>query len=139
MNRTTTATALLCIATIALASGCTSDSPSGSASKTTIAAPTATTTMVPGDARQLADRYRKAGGDADVYGIQQTQDKDGFPVLTVWTRKKAGYEPFDNFASELASFLDQEGVRLDQGYVLNVYAPDGTRLHNYDTRPESNS
>ncbi|MGD3108207.1 hypothetical protein [Streptomyces sp. YGL11-2] len=38
----------------------------------------------------------------------------------------------------LASFLAREGVRLDQGYVLNVYGQDGTRLHNLDTTPEHN-
>ncbi|MER5971503.1 hypothetical protein ABT112_17510 [Streptomyces sp. NPDC002055] len=54
-------------------------------------------------------------------------------MLTVWTRKKTGYESFDDFAAKLASFLDSEGFRLDQGYVLNVYGPDGKRLHNYDT------
>ncbi|AJC61711.1 hypothetical protein [Streptomyces sp. 769] len=87
---------------------------------------------------ELADRYRKAGGDADVYGIQHTKDHKGVLVLSVWTHKKAGYDNVDGFANKLTSFLAQEGVRLDQGYVLNVYGPDGTRLHNLDTTPEHN-
>ncbi|WEB45340.1 hypothetical protein MOV08_42665 [Streptomyces yunnanensis] len=36
---------------------------------------------------ELADRYRKAGGDADVYGIQHTKDHKGVLVLSVWTHK----------------------------------------------------
>lgn len=56
----------------------------------------------------------------------------------MWTHKKAGYEHFDDFAANLAFFLARQGIRLDQGYVLNVYGPDGTRLHNYDTTPEHN-
>ncbi|UQA95525.1 hypothetical protein [Streptomyces halobius] len=85
---------------------------------------------------ELADRYRETGGDADVYGIDHTKNRKGVLMLSVWTHKKAGYKNFDDFATNLASFLTRQGIRLDQGYVLNVYGPDGTRLHNYDTTPE---
>ncbi|MET7357340.1 hypothetical protein ABZS76_02715 [Streptomyces sp. NPDC005562] len=90
-------------------------------------------------ATALANRYHAAGGPRDVAGIQQAKKKGGVPVLTVWTQRKDGYEQFDDFATDLASFLAGEGVNLDQGYVLNVYGPDGTRLHTYDTTPENNS
>ncbi|MYT33907.1 MULTISPECIES: hypothetical protein [unclassified Streptomyces] len=87
---------------------------------------------------ELADRYRKAGGDADVYGIHHAKNDKGVLVLSVWTHKKAGYENVDDFATELTSSLTREGVRFGQGYVLNVYGPDGVRLHNLDTTPEHN-
>ncbi|MBB4795126.1 hypothetical protein BJY54_005738 [Streptomyces nodosus] len=41
----------------------------------------------------------------------------------MWTRKQAGYG-------------DRQGVSLAQGYILDVYGPDGTRLRHYDTAPE---
>ncbi|MFE6686223.1 hypothetical protein ACFVFQ_07055 [Streptomyces sp. NPDC057743] len=96
-----------------------------------------TTTATPArSGTELAARYRQAGGDADVYGIQYAKDDKGFPVLSVWTHKKGGYENFDAIAASLTRFLSKEGVRLDRGYLLNAYAPDGTRLHNLDTVPE---
>ncbi|MGW1375151.1 hypothetical protein ACWD6P_12875 [Streptomyces sp. NPDC002446] len=89
-------------------------------------------------AAELADRYRKEGGDTNVSGISYAKNRKGVLVLTVWTHKKTTYANFDKFATNLAPFLTREGVQLNQGYVLNVYGSDGTRLHNYDTTPEHN-
>ncbi|MEW1661085.1 hypothetical protein [Streptomyces sp. NPDC093707] len=98
-----------------------------------------TTTVTPSRAdTDLADRYRKAGGDTDVYGIDHAKNAKGTIVLRVWTRRKNYDKNFDGFAAKLASFLTREGIHLNQGYVLNVYSSDGTRLHNYDTTPEGN-
>ncbi|WP_447032801.1 hypothetical protein [Streptomyces hypolithicus] len=129
----------LVLAAAVLISGCGADDETPWTRDPTTPAPPSTTASPVPAATELADRYRKAGGDNDVYGIRHAKNKDGSLELTVWTRKKTGYEPFDDFATNLASFLAGEGVRLDQGYVLNVYGPDGTRLHNYDTTPENNS
>ncbi|WP_043264120.1 hypothetical protein [Streptomyces sp. CT34] len=99
--------------------------------------PTATTTPTR-NGTELADRYRKAGGDSDVYGIHYAKNNKDVLVLSVWTHKKARYENVDDFANKLASFLIRDGVSITRGYVLNVYGPDGTRLHNLDTTPEHN-
>ncbi|MFJ9619818.1 hypothetical protein [Streptomyces noursei] len=99
--------------------------------------PTATTTASQTDT-ELADRYHKAGGKTDVYGIESAKNDQGVLVLSVWTHRNTRYENVDNFAANLVSFLTREGVRLDRGYVLNVYGADGTRLHNLDTTPERN-
>ncbi|MFB7630346.1 hypothetical protein ACFC0M_05270 [Streptomyces sp. NPDC056149] len=98
-----------------------------------------TTTATPSrSGTELAARYRQAGGDADIYGIRHAKGEKGFPVLSVWTHKKGGYQNFDDIANSLTLFLSKEGVRLDRGYLLNAYAPDGTRLHSLDTVPEHN-
>jgi hypothetical protein len=129
---------VLAVGAAVLLSGCSVDGEApGKFDPTSAGPPTATATPDP-TATELADRYRKAGGDPHVYGIQHAQNKDNVVLLTVWTRKKNGYVPFDDFATNLASFLAGEGVRLDRGYVLNVYGPDGTQLHSYDTTPENN-
>ncbi|WP_449203880.1 hypothetical protein [Streptomyces sp. HJ7] len=98
-----------------------------------------TTTATPSQTGTgLASRYRKAGGDAGVYGIDHAKNAKGVLVLSVWTHRKNYDEVIDRFAAGLASFLTREGIRLDGGYVLNVYGSDGTRLHNLDTTPEHN-
>ncbi|WP_369355076.1 hypothetical protein [Streptomyces sp. cg2] len=98
-----------------------------------------TTTATPSrTGTELADRYRKSGGDADVYGIHHAKNGKGVLVLSVWTHKKDYYGNVDDFAAKLASFLKRDGVSVDQGYVLNVYGPDGVRLHMLDTTPQHN-
>ncbi|MEU7177956.1 MULTISPECIES: hypothetical protein [Streptomyces] len=96
--------------------------------------PVITATPLPA-AKELADRYREAGGAADVYGIRSAKDREGVLVLTVWTHQKTYYKNFDDVATGMASFLTREGGRLHQGYLLNLYGSDGTRLHSYDTTP----
>lgn len=74
-----------------------------------------------------------------MYGLKYA-NRQGVLELTVWTRKRSGYGPgFDDFDKTLTSFLTGQGVSLAQGYVLNVYGPEGTRLHHYDTTMEKTS
>lgn len=122
------------LAAIVVLSGCSAgDSTSASTSPTSGASPASSDS-------DLAARYHGAGGDQDVYGLKYAKNRKGVPVVTVWTRKQSGYGAgFDDFAQTLASFLTKQGVSLAQGYVLDVYGPDGTRLHHYDTTPEENS
>ncbi|WP_432097625.1 hypothetical protein [Streptomyces sp. bgisy100] len=124
---------VLAIVTAVLLSGCGSDGTAPWQRDQPEAGPPTATVSPDRTDSVLAARYRKAGGDPGVQGIHYATGKEDEVVLTVWTRKKNGYESFDDFAAKLASFLDSEGVRLGQGYVLNVYGPDGKRLHNYDT------
>ncbi|MFE5741440.1 hypothetical protein [Streptomyces celluloflavus] len=55
-----------------------------------------------------------------------------------WATSAACNKNFDDIATGMASFLTREGVRLHQGYLLNLYGSDGTRLHSYDTTPVHN-
>ncbi|MFF9673670.1 hypothetical protein ACF1GS_18545 [Streptomyces eurythermus] len=122
-----------------LLSGCSTET--SSKSDPTTAGGPPTTSASPADSEgDLAARYRRAGGDPDVYGIKHAKNRNGVLTLTVWTRKKSGYgSGFDKFDRTLTSFLIGTGVSLDQGYVLNVYGPDGSRLHHYDTTMENTS
>ncbi|WEH34284.1 hypothetical protein PZB75_13485 [Streptomyces sp. AM 4-1-1] len=127
------------LATTVLLSGCdTGTSPTGN--PTAADGPPTTSASPVGNDSELAARYRRAGGDPDVYGIKHAKNRDGVLVLTVWSRKRSGYGGgFDDFDRTLTSFLTGTGVSLDQGYVLNVYGPDGAILHRYDTTVENNS
>lgn len=122
-----------------LLSACSTATPSND-DPTTAGGPPTTSASPAGKDSDLAARYRRAGGDRDVYGIEHTQVRDGTQALTVWTRRKSGYgSGFDKFDKTLTSFLTRTGVSLDQGYVLDVYGPDGTRLHHYDTTVENDT
>ncbi|MFJ7077671.1 hypothetical protein [Streptomyces sp. NPDC098781] len=58
--------------------------------------------------------------------------------LTLWTNRQSGYGAgFDDLFKTLTSFLTSQGVSLARGYVLNVYGPDGTGSHHYDTTTET--
>ncbi|MGW0499510.1 hypothetical protein ACWD0Z_30005 [Streptomyces sp. NPDC003007] len=123
----------LLLTAAALLSGCTDSSRHDADGPPTISASPASTDS------DLATRYRKAGGHQDVYGLKHA-NRQGVLELTVWTRKRAGFgSGFDDFNKTLASFLAGQGVSLTQGYVLNVYGSDGTRLHHYDTTTEKTS
>lgn len=125
--------ALVLAAVIAL-TGCSAES-SGPASS---GPPTVSASPASADS-SLAAEYRRTGGRPDVSGIRHAKNSKVVLELTVWTRRRAGYgEDFDAFAKTLESFLAGKGVSLAHGYVLNVYALDGTRVHNYDTTPENN-
>ncbi|MET7379886.1 hypothetical protein ABZT08_13880 [Streptomyces sp. NPDC005526] len=122
-----------------LLSGCSTETTPKSG-PTTAGGPPTTSASPAGSDSDLAARYRRAGGDPDVYGIKHAKNRDGLLTLTVWTRRKSGYgSGFDKFDKTLTSFLTGTGVSLDQGYVLNVYGPGGTRLHHYDTTVENNT
>ena len=128
----------LILAAAVLLSGCGADGDPPWTKESPDGAPPTATAPVSRSAAELAAKYRRAGGDRGVYGISHAKTKDDVLRLTVRTHKKNGYEPFDDFATDLAAFLAGEGVRLDQGYVLDVYGPDGIRLHNYSTTMENN-
>ncbi|MEU7578960.1 hypothetical protein AB0B50_15310 [Streptomyces sp. NPDC041068] len=128
---------VLCLAATVLLSGCGVEGAAPWRKDASEDGPPKATAPVSESAAELADRYGTSGGDKGVYGISHAKDESGVLVLTVRTRKKDGYEPFDDFATHLAAFLAAEDVRLDKGYVLNVYGPDGVRLHNYSTVVEN--
>lgn len=71
--------------------------------------PTATATAAPPEAAALAERYRAAGGDPDVYGIQRGSGPGGVPLLVIRTRNG---DPADGVFrkqnASIASYLTAE-------------------------------
>ncbi|MGY5125513.1 hypothetical protein [Streptomyces nigrescens] len=99
--------------------------------------PTATTTVAPGAAAQLADRYRRSGGAHEVYGIQRKSGPGGVPLLIVWTHNPdEDSGRFDELKDSIISFLmRKEDLSLKQGYLMDVFGPKGALQHRLDTRP----
>ncbi|WP_424921955.1 hypothetical protein [Streptomyces sp. wa1] len=120
-----------------LLGGCTLDSGTARDHSTEFPQPTATTTVAPDSAMQLADHYRESSGNKDVYGIQRADGPAGVPLLTVWTRSAdEDAEPFDRLKVSLTDYLKrEENVNLDEGYLIDVFGPDGDLQHRLDARP----
>ncbi|MGW4228370.1 hypothetical protein ACWEF9_03625 [Streptomyces sp. NPDC004980] len=129
-----TAAVLACAGVVLVLSGCTRTTDADRAPAT--AGPTATTTVAPADAARTAGRYTRSGGAQEVYGIQQDIGPGGVPLLTVWTRDPDGSAgTFDRLKVSVTGFLErEEGVRLNRGYLLDVFGPDGSLQHRLDAR-----
>ncbi|MFD3869912.1 hypothetical protein [Streptomyces sp. NPDC058623] len=124
--------ALTALAGAALLMGCTEE-PRGRA----MPGPTSTTTAVPQEAAALAERYRAAGGDPDVYGIQIEDGSEGVPRVVVRTRNSDnGGTLFDlQSASVTRHLTTKEGATFENGYYMDVFGPDGEIMHRMDARP----
>ncbi|MEU7725457.1 hypothetical protein AB0B78_09440 [Streptomyces sp. NPDC040724] len=97
--------------------------------------PTVTSTAAPPDAAALAERYRQAGGDADVYGIERVPGPAGTsPLIVVRTHNAdTGDARFEQQAASITAYLTlSEGVTLPHGYRMDVFGPDGGLLHRWD-------
>ncbi|MFF9128534.1 hypothetical protein ACF09J_35810 [Streptomyces sp. NPDC014889] len=127
--------ALACVGSATLLSGCTEHSTSTTGGYSP--GPVATSTIAPDAATQLAARYRDSGGMSDVYGIQQSSGPGGVPLVTVWTRSPDRDEvPFDELKASIMGFMQREkGLSLKQGYLMDVFGPDGRLQHRLDARP----
>ncbi|MFD9410236.1 hypothetical protein ACFWBN_24935 [Streptomyces sp. NPDC059989] len=121
----------LVVACAALLSGCTEE-----VRRTAAPGPTVTATAAPPDAVALAERYRAAGGDPDVYGIQRESGPEGVPLLIVRTHNAdSDGTLFDRQSARITSYLSaEEGLSLDRGYLMDVFGPDGVLLHRLDAR-----
>ncbi|MGX2996142.1 hypothetical protein JNUCC64_17970 [Streptomyces sp. JNUCC 64] len=95
--------------------------------------PPVTTATPDTKAAHLADLYHESGGDDRVLGIRTGKGGNDVLVVTVWTGRKSGYPDVDAFDIHLRGFLASRGVPVSKGYVLDVYGPDGTRLHNLES------
>ncbi|MEV7521205.1 hypothetical protein [Streptomyces sp. NPDC091371] len=131
--RRATCAALAAVACAALLAGCTQEDRAAATP-----GPTATTTVAPPEAAALADRYRAAGGDADVYGIESVFIRESHPPYVVVRTHNPDTDDalFKKQAASIASFLTKEG-ELPSGtpYLMDVYGPDGRLLHRWDTTP----
>lgn len=96
-----------------------------------------TTAGAPDSAVRLADRYREATGDEGVHGIQRTDGPAGVPLLTVWSHhERNSPEVFERLKISVTDYLArEEGVDLSQGYLLDVFKPDGGLKNRLDARP----
>ncbi|MBC9718770.1 hypothetical protein H9Y04_40210 [Streptomyces sp. TRM66268-LWL] len=137
MKRTACSAALICVGALALLAGCTTGSAPRSDRPSAAPGPTATTTVAPAAAVQLADRYRQSGGARDVYGIQRSSGPAGVPLLVVWTRDPDdSAETFDDLKGSIIGFLQrEEGLSLRRGYLMDVFGRDGSLQHRLDARP----
>ncbi|MGW7435093.1 hypothetical protein [Streptomyces sp. NPDC054849] len=121
------------MAACAALAGCSDE---GGAGRTAPApGPTVTGTAAPPDAAALAERYREAGGDGDVYGIEQIPGPDGAaPLIVVRTHNPDTDDAlFKKQAASITAYLSlSEGVRLPGGYRMDVFGPDGSLLHRWD-------
>ncbi|RSS39021.1 hypothetical protein [Streptomyces sp. WAC08241] len=98
--------------------------------------PTATATAAPDEAARTAGRYRRSGGTEDVYGILRRSGPEGVPALTVWTRDPdSDAERFDALRASVTGYLErEEGLSFEQGYLMDVFGPDGSLRHRLDAR-----
>ncbi|MER6196217.1 hypothetical protein ABT234_02385 [Streptomyces sp. NPDC001586] len=122
------------VAACAALSGC-SDEGADRAAAAPAPGPTVTSTAAPRDAAALAERYRQAGGDADVYGIEQVPGPDGAsPLFVVHTHDPDTDDArFKRQAASITAYLTlSEGVTLPHGYRMDVFGPDGGLLHRWD-------
>ncbi|MER7734787.1 hypothetical protein ABTX80_28220 [Streptomyces erythrochromogenes] len=99
--------------------------------------PTATATAVPQEALALAERYRAAGGDPDVYAIQLEDGPEGVPrvVLRTSNADQADAIFSRQNTSVTAHLTTKEGVSFTKGYLIDVFGPDGRLIHRMDARP----
>lgn len=101
------------------------------------AGPTETTTAAPSTARELAERYQRAGGDETVYAIQQEVGPEGAPLLILrTTHTDTGNALFEKQRDSVVSYLTRfEQLSTAQGYLMDVFGRDGSLLHRWDARP----
>ncbi|MGW7056871.1 hypothetical protein [Streptomyces sp. NPDC054887] len=136
MNPTTRWTALACLASAAFLAGCTTNGAPSPSRSSFAPGPTITSTVAPDAAVRVAERYRKSGGENDVYGIQRSSGPDGVPLLIVWTHDPdEDAETFDDLKGSITGYLErEEGLSLRRGYLMDVFGPDGALQHRLDAR-----
>lgn len=136
MHRTIRAAVACAAATVvALSAGCTTGATPGPDEPSV--GPTATSTAAPDAARRLAERYHRWGGSPDVYGIRHVSGPGGAPLFVVWTHDENDRpDAFEELRGSVTAFLrEAEGVSLRAGYLLDVYASNGSLQHRLDARP----
>ncbi|MFJ3860403.1 hypothetical protein ACIPRL_29760 [Streptomyces sp. NPDC090085] len=123
-------TVLMAVAAAAVLVGCTEEP-----REQVMPGPTATATAAPPEALALAERYRAAGGDPDVYGIQVEDGPDGIPRVVIRTRNAdQGDAVFRRQNSSVTTHLTKEGASFKRGYFIDVFGPDGRLIHRMDAR-----
>ncbi|MFD9082993.1 hypothetical protein [Streptomyces erythrochromogenes] len=124
--------ALTAVAAAAVLVGCTEEP-----QKQVMPGPTSTATAAPQEALALAERYRAAGGDPDVYGIQVEDGPEGVPRVVIRTRNADQADAiFRRQNTSVTTHLTtKEGASFKKGYFIDVFGPDGRLIHRMDARP----
>ncbi|MCX5402519.1 hypothetical protein OHA37_01290 [Streptomyces sp. NBC_00335] len=96
-----------------------------------------TSTAAPSTALGLAERYQQAGGDKDVYAIQQETVPGEAPLLILrTTRSESDNALFEKQRDSVVSYLrESEQLSTAKGYRMDVFGRDGSLLHRWDARP----
>ncbi|GHH47409.1 hypothetical protein [Streptomyces candidus] len=123
------AAAALFLSAALLVTGCTNEPPAYYSGSTT-AGP------VPLEAAQRAERFRTAGGEEAIQGVDSAGEAEGVPRVVVWSKDtESDAEHFEKFKPALIAFLkEKEGLKSPKGYLLDMYGGDGTLLHRLDAR-----
>lgn len=99
---------------------------------------TATSAAAGPSVTALVDRYHQSGGDLDVYAIEKEPvTGSAEPRLIIRTRNPDSDDAaFQKQKESIVQFLTRvEALSPGQGYLMDVYGPDGSLLHRLDTRP----
>ncbi|WP_424210885.1 hypothetical protein ACN20G_01620 [Streptomyces sp. BI20] len=97
--------------------------------------PIVTPTAAPAEGAAPAERYKKSGGQTDVYSVETRVTPDGDPLVIVRSREARG-ENFEELDRSLIRFLKSEGlIAPKNGYLLDVFGPEGKIKHRWDTTP----
>jgi hypothetical protein len=91
---------------------------------------------IPIAAAQLAERFRKGGGEKAIQGMDAGTKEEGVPRVKVWssdTRSDAAH--FGTLRPAIEKYLkDKEGFEASGGYLLDIYGGEGKLLHRFDGR-----
>lgn len=110
----------------------------GSGAPTPAVGSTATGAAASSSATALVDRYHQSGGDLDVYAMEKEPGtSSAAPRFIIRTRNPDGDDAaFQKQKESIVQFLTRvEALSPGQGYLMDVYGPDGSLLHRLDTRP----
>ncbi|MFI8002943.1 hypothetical protein [Streptomyces sp. NPDC086010] len=134
MKRIVRTTLVAGFSAVTLLSGCTADDGDDPGRTPAVSGPTAT--VAPDPAARLAERYRLAGGNRQVYGIERSTGPERVPLLVVWTHNPdESARTFDDLKASVTGFLErEEELPASGGYLMDVFGPDGSLQHRLDAR-----
>ncbi|MFI5807534.1 hypothetical protein [Streptomyces sp. NPDC051561] len=91
---------------------------------------------VPAEAAQVAERFRRNGGEKAIKGVDSGAVAEGVPRITVWSSDtQSDNDHFNELRPAIETYLkEKEGWEAPDGYFLDIYGGDGTLLHRFDAR-----
>lgn len=91
---------------------------------------------IPLAAAQMAERFRKGGGEQAIQGMDAGAKEEGVPRVKVWssdTQSDAAH--FDELRPAIEKYLEEkEDFKASGGYLLDIYGGEGKLLHRFDGR-----
>ncbi|MFD3511836.1 hypothetical protein [Streptomyces sp. NPDC058657] len=122
--------AAMAVAAVLLLAGCSAEPPTPDSDRKSLSAG-----PVPLKAAQVAERFRKDGGEKAIQGIDTSKAAEGVPQVTVWsTDRQSDGAHFDKLRPALEAYLkEKEGFKAPKGYFIDIFGGDGKLLHRFDT------